>query len=498
MSARPNILYIMSDQHARGVAGCYGDAVVRTPALDRLAAGGVSFDAAYCPSPICVPSRMSAFTGQWPSEQQCWTLQDHLASDRPTWMHALGAAGYRPVLVGRMHAVGPDQMHGFAERIGGDAGPHWPGVPRQDLGPLAGAQGPCAASLRLSGRGNSAYQTVDEETAAQASDWLARRGRSGAGGAPFCLMVGFLLPHCPFVANAPDFDSYRGRIGPPRLPRPAPEHAWLAQWRRDCGIENPPAADAIRARTAYYGLVTRLDRLVGDVLDALDRTGLRESTLVVYCSDHGEQIGERGHWWKNTFYEQSVGVPLILSWPGRLPQGARRPQVVNLTDVAATLIDAAAAPELPAAHGRSLLPVARDPGAAWRNRTFSEYVTDGTGGWTGPAPTCQRMVRDGDFKLVYIDGHDPMLFDLSADPDEMTDLAGNPRHAKTRARLEALVLDGWDPAAIRAAVARRADGRRILHAWAGATRPPLSHVRPLDPAESWVETPPAPQEGLLP
>ncbi|MBD3625786.1 MAG: sulfatase-like hydrolase/transferase, partial [Rhodobacteraceae bacterium] len=92
MSTRPNILYIMSDQHARGVAGCYGDRIVQTPALDRLAATGVTFDAAYCPSPICVPSRMSAFTGQWPSDQQCWTLQDQLSSDRPTWMPALGAA----------------------------------------------------------------------------------------------------------------------------------------------------------------------------------------------------------------------------------------------------------------------------------------------------------------------------------------------------------------------------------------------------------------------
>src|SRR6056297_2334046 len=102
---RPNILYIMSDQHARRVTGCYGDALVRTPALDALAVRGVTFDAAYCPSPICVPSRMSALTGQWPHQQECWTLQDHLGTDRPTWAHALGAASYRPVLIGRMHSV---------------------------------------------------------------------------------------------------------------------------------------------------------------------------------------------------------------------------------------------------------------------------------------------------------------------------------------------------------------------------------------------------------
>jgi len=494
MSTRPNILYIMSDQHARGVAGCYGDRIVQTPALDRLAARGVTFDAAYCPSPICVPSRMSAFTGQWPSDQQCWTLQDQLSSDRPTWMHALGAAGYRPTLIGRMHAVGPDQLHGFAERLGGDAGPHWPGVPRQDLGPLAGAQGPCAASLRLSGPGNSAYQSVDEETAALACDWLAARGRADG---PFCLMVGFLLPHCPFVANPEDFDLYRGRVDSPRLPRPDPEHPWLAQWRRDSGIQSPDPSDIARARTAYYGLVTRLDRLIGAVLDALDRAGLSRNTLVIYCSDHGEQIGERGHWWKNTFYEQSAGVPLILSWPGHLPEGQRRAQVVNLTDLAATVIDAAGAPALPASRGRSLLPVARDPDAPWQNRTFSEYVTDTMAGWTGPAPTCQRMVREGDHKLIWIDGHQPMLFDLAADPDEMDDLAHDPAHADTRARLTALVLDGWDPQAIRTTVTRREAEKRILHEWAAQTRPPLVHVRDLDPAESWVDASPQ-QERTAP
>jgi len=492
MSTRPNILYIMSDQHARGVAGCYGDGIVRTPALDRLAAGGVTFDSAYCPSPICVPSRMSAFTGRYPSDQHCWTLQDQLASDVPTWMHAAGAAGYRPTLIGRMHAVGPDQMHGFAERLGGDAGPHWPGVPRQDLGQLAGAQGPCAASLRLSGRGNSGYQTVDEETAALARDWLLDRGRSDARDTPFCLMVGFLLPHCPFVANAEDYDPYLGRVDAPRLPRPDPEHPWMAAWRRAGGIEAPAPSDIARARTAYYGLVTRLDSLIGDVLAALDTAGLTDNTLILYCSDHGEQIGERGHWWKNTFYEQSVGVPLILSWPGRLPEGQRRSHVVNLTDVAATVADAAGAPALPASRGRSLLPVAVSPEADWQNRTFSEYVTDTMSGWTGPEPTCQRMVRDGHHKLIWIHGCEPMLFDLATDPDEMTDRSDDPAYAGIRARLEALALYEWDPDAIRATVARREADKRILHEWAATTRPPTVHVRALASGESWVEAPPPP------
>ena len=110
---RPNLLFLFSDQHCQKIAGCYGDKVVQTPNLDGLAAAGVVFDNAYCPSPICVPSRMSLLTGRHPHAQDCWTNDDFLASDRPTLAHAWGAAGYEPVLVGRLHAMGPDQLHGY-------------------------------------------------------------------------------------------------------------------------------------------------------------------------------------------------------------------------------------------------------------------------------------------------------------------------------------------------------------------------------------------------
>jgi len=120
MIRQPNILLIFSDQHAQRVAGCYGDPIAETPHLDRLAANGVTFDNAYCPSPICVPSRMSMLTGRYPGDQKCWTLQDYLPSDYPTWAHAVGAAGYRPTLISRLHSVGPDQLHGFRAQLARD------------------------------------------------------------------------------------------------------------------------------------------------------------------------------------------------------------------------------------------------------------------------------------------------------------------------------------------------------------------------------------------
>ena len=482
----------MSDQHARRVTGCYGDAVARTPNLDRLAARGVRFDNAYCASPVCVPSRMSAFTGQYPHEQRCWTLQDHLGSDRPTWMHSLGAAGYRPTLIGRMHSIGPDQMHGFADRLGGDAGPNWPGVPTQSLGPLAWAQGPGPTSLQRSGPGRSAYQTVDEETAALACDWLAAKGAEPARARdPFCLMVGFLLPHCPFVADPADYAMFDGKVPAPSLAVPDPEHPWLARWRKDCGLDKTSAEDRMRARTAYYALVTRMDRLIGTVFDALVQAGLEENTLIVYCSDHGEQIGEHGHWWKNTFYEDSVAVPLILSWPRRLPQGAHRGQIVNLIDIGATLIEAAGAPVLPASHGRSLLRICKTPAPRWDNVTFSEYVTDATANWCGSEPTRQRMIRKGRYKLIYIDGYEAMLFDLETDPGETCDLADDPALADIRSQLTAEVLETWDPVRIASDVRNREREKAILHEWANQTGPAQQHVRRLDPSESWLEPPPS-------
>ncbi|MCP8939108.1 sulfatase-like hydrolase/transferase [Alsobacter sp. SYSU M60028] len=488
---QPDILFFYSDQHARHVVGHAGDAVAVTPNLDRLARSGVWFDSAYCPSPICTPSRMSMLTGQWPHEQGCWTLEDQLRSDRPTYAHALGAAGYRTVLCGRMHSVGPDQLHGYAERDVGDCSPNWPGAPRQDLGVLAGAQGPARVSLERSGRGQSGYEVVDRAAVAAALERIAEIARARKAGStqPVFLTVSFVLPHCPFVARAEDFDLFEGRVGPPRLGRPDPdrEHPATAAWRRACGIEDFDPQAVIRARTAYYGLVRRLDAMIGEVLDAWHAAGLGGDSLVAYTSDHGEMLGEHGLFWKNCFYEQSVGVPLILSWPGRLPEGARCPRVVNLVDLGATFIAAAGAPALPRSRGRSLLGIAADPDAPWLDETYSEYVTDETPQWTGPTTVQQRMVRAGRWKLVVTRGERPQLFDLAADPDELRDLAEDPALADLRRDLEARVLRGWDADAIAREVAMRRREKNLLAEWARRTHPRSTLQFPITAADSWLD-----------
>jgi choline-sulfatase len=492
MSGKPNLLFLFSDQHAFHVAGCYGDRIAQTPNLDRLSADGVTFDAAYCPSPICVPSRMSMLTARHPSAQECWTNDDFLVSDRATWPHALGAAGYRPILVGRLHAMGPDQLHGYAEREIGDHSPNWGGVKRHDMGVLNETNDPHRTSLTRSGPGESVYEVKDRDVTRAAVACLDRLGAERKAGSknPFALTVGFMLPHPPYVATKDDYARFVGQVKPPRLARGAPEaeHPWLAWWRKNRSIETVDAADVLRARTAYYALTYRLDAMIGEVLDALKRNGLADNTLIVYSTDHGDQIGERGLWWKHTFYEESVRVPLILSWPGNLPQGERRRQIVNLVDLTATMLDALGAPALPHAQGRSFLDVARDAKAPWEDETVSEYCTDEIPVWTGGMAVRQRMLRRGDWKLIYYHGYRPQLFNLAEDPDELRDLGADPAHASMRDRLLERLLSDWSPDAIDSRMKARRRDKDIIGAWARGTNPANSHIWPTRPDQNRLDT----------
>lgn len=229
---QPNILFIFSDQHAQKVSGAYGDPIVRTPNIDRLAREGVRFDNAYCPSPICVPSRMATLTARWPHRQECWTNDDILRSDLPSWLHKAGAAGYDPVLIGRLHAIGPDQLHGYTSREVGDHSPNNVGAPRQSMGVLSGANDPNRESLENSGPGMSAYQVKDEEVTATAVRWLRENGSSRkADGRPFCLTIGYMLPHPPYVVDPAVYETYCDKVPDPKLGPEELVGEWHTWWR---------------------------------------------------------------------------------------------------------------------------------------------------------------------------------------------------------------------------------------------------------------------------
>ncbi|MEZ5863711.1 MAG: sulfatase-like hydrolase/transferase [Geminicoccaceae bacterium] len=476
---RPNLLFILSDQHAQRFAGCYGNGFGLTPNLDRLAARGVVFDRAYCPSPICLPSRASLLTGKHPHRHRCWTNSDALPSDEPTYAHALGAAGYRPELIGRMHFVGPDQLHGFVARPIGDHNSNWLGVSGVGHGIFQGTAGPDAISVVRSGAGRAAYEIKDEHTTEVALRRLDEIAAERAAGdqSPFCLTVGLMLPHPPYVVNDEDFDALPEAIEEPEIAAvPAgSDHPWLRWWRDRSGAAGLSTADQRRARRAYAALVRKMDRLIGQILDRLEAAGLADDTLVVYSSDHGDHAGDRGLWWKHTFYDESARIPLIMAWPGVLPAGERRQQVANLVDLPPTFAEALGGEALPDIDGRSLLAVAKDGATPWCDETFSEYCTDTSFDFAHGEYAIQRMLLRGRYKYVYYHGFPDQLFDLETDPLEQHDLSGDPRLAGVRLAMRAATLAGWSPAAIHHTLAEREARKALWAKWGEQVRPADTH-----------------------
>ena len=210
------------------------------------------------------------------------------------------------------------------------------------------------------------------------------------------------------------------------------------------------------AHAAYYGLVSYLDEKIGRLLDALEETGQRQNTVVVYVSDHGELLGEHGLWHKCCFYEGSVHIPLIISWPGYLPAGRRVREVVSLVDLTATLLDLAEAPAVASLDGSSLLPLACGEDTTWRNDALSEFYADGS---TRP----WAMLRRGRYKLVYSHEEAPELYDLETDPQEMHDLATDPACWEIREELIEQLLARWNPAALDRRIRQSQRERRLMY-----------------------------------
>jgi choline-sulfatase len=454
---QPNILVIMSDQHHAGVMGCAGDPIVQTPNLDRLADNGVRFTNSYCPSPLCGPSRMSFMTGCHPHEIGVWDNQDELKSDVSTFAHAFRSADYDTVLSGRMHFVGADQRHGFAERLIGDVSPTaylqagW--QLEKVVGDLVDTCGMGLNGIVKSGPGHTGYQEYDEAVTAKTAGWLQKRG-SKESEKPFLLTVGYVTPHCPFVSPPENFDYYKDKILLSDLPESDEHmHPRNVALRKGFGVDPAPPVNAQwRTRVAYYGLSTFLDRQVGTILDALEASGEADNTIVVYCSDHGESLGEHGLWWKSNFYDGSSRIPLIVSWPGHIKPGEVRTENVSLMDIGTTLMDLAGIDELPGVSGRSFQQLLNGDAAAWDDTVFAEYAVG----------TICRMVRSGPWKYNYYHEMEPELFNLDEDPNELHNLAGEPQHRDIEQHLHKLLLQDWDPDRVKKNTALAREETRLI------------------------------------
>lgn len=453
---------VMTDQHAARIMGCAGDEDAQTPALDQLAREGTRFENCYCPSPLCVPSRMAFLTGLEPHQTGVLTNDDYLASDIPTIAHAMGAAGYDCHLVGRMHFYGPDQHHGFAHRPIGDIGASYPGKPPPDIGLLTKGRGNRGPELEHSGAGETSYQAYDHAVTENAHATLekAQEVREKTG-RPYFVLISLFCPHPPYIARRSDYDAFAGKLPAPRLAKPDAEHPSIEDWRQAGNVDGVSKEATEKSRAAYYALVKMIDRLAGSVFDAVRHD---QNTLTIYTSDHGESLGERGLWWKSTMYDESAKVPLIMRGPGYAVNDVDQ-RVVNLMDLSATLLAEAQAPALPGHTGTNLR-----TDEDWLDQTVSAYY----GGLMNiDLPPLQHlMIRTKDHKLTLYNGAPPALFDLANDPDELTNLADDPAYAKLLGVMSARLLDGWDPDLIAQQQSLTRTRTAIIRKWVKTTDPP--------------------------
>ncbi|PYH46936.1 putative choline sulfatase [Aspergillus saccharolyticus JOP 1030-1] len=420
---RPNILYIMADQMAAPLLAFHDkDSPIKTPHLNKLAEEGVVFESAYCNAPLCAPSRFVMVTGQLPSKIGAYDNASDLPADIPTYAHYLRNEGYHTALAGKMHFCGPDQLHGYEQRLTSDIYPgdygwsvNWdePDIRPDWYHNMSSVMeaGPVVRTNQLD---------FDEEVMYKSTQYLYDHVRQ-RGDQPFCLTVSMTHPHDPYAMTKEYWDLYED------VEIPLPKHGAIPQDQQDphsqrvlkCidlwGKEMPE--ERIKAaRRAYYAACTYVDTNVGKLLKVLDNCGLRDDTIVVFTGDHGDMLGERGLWYKMTWYEGSARVPMIVHAPKRFAakRVSENVSTMDLLPTFADLVGASLVPGLPL-DGVSLLPYLTGEDGVKTDTVLGEYMAEGT-----QSPTV--MIRRGRWKFVYSLIDPPMLFDVVADPQERVNL----------------------------------------------------------------------------
>lgn len=446
---RPNILFICSDQHTGWALGSAGDPIVKTPNLDRLAARGVMFQSAYCGNPVCAPGRASLMTGKFASDVQSYCNSTPFECTEPTWGNRMRDAGYHAWATGKFDLwIGKDI--GFEQESTTHGHSQDPDITSLFRAPVC---------FRPKERNNAdgTYtdrRPPDEPKAEKAIRFL--RERSAGLGKPWVMYVGFSKPHPKFVAAL----KYRDIYPPAQMPLPEIPDGYLE--RRHTmfqvlanfkNVATPVPADRVRrARSAYFGLITELDEVIGAVLAELDRTGQTENTLIVYTSDHGEMLGQHGLWLKNVLLEGAVRVPLIMAGPG-IPAGKVVGTPVGHVDLVRTMLEIAGAPTGGSLRGHSLLPLMRGQPGSHPGYAYAESHSEGN-------CTGSFLVRKGGWKYLYFTGDEPLLFNLKDDPGEFHNLAGKPGAVAVQEELHGILTSLANPDAVTAAAFQKQ--RRVL------------------------------------
>ncbi len=534
VGGRPDILLVMADQLAPHFTSTYGHPLVRTPHLDALAERGVRFDAAYCHAPLCAPSRFTMLSGLTASTIGAWDNAAEFPASIPTLTHYLRLAGYRTILSGKMHFVGPDQLHGYEERLTTDIypadfawTPDWDKADERidkwyhNVDVLADA-GPAVTTYQID---------YDEEVGHTARRKLLDIARD-SDDRPFFLTASFIHPHDPYVARPEWWDLYDHDAidlpDPYDLDTADPHTRRIRAGIQADTVGGPKGAfptDQLRnARHGYYANASYFDDWLGRLVTTLEEIDRLERTVIVVTSDHGDMLGDRGVFFKMSFHERSARVPLVMAGPGieGADEGVTASNVCSLIDLLPTLVDVAT-------DGRGLddqgLTDHVDSGR-WAGRSLWPLATGGTddvdettGEYMGEMTSHPMfMIRRGRYKFISCATDPDQLYDLEVDPLERNNLitpAGDAASADSAtaiivdqtvreevplapvtdagdyrelaASFAAEVAERWDSEAIRERVIESQRRRRILQeAMSTGARTSWDHLPVNDVANAYV------------
>lgn len=437
--AKPNVLFIAVDDMNNDL-GCFGHSLVKSPSIDRLADRGVRFERAYCQFPLCSPSRSSLLTGLRPDSTRVFDLQYHFRQDLPdvvTLPQMFLRNGYYVARVGKMYHYGNpgdigtnglDDRASWGERYnpaGRDKTALEPDImnytPKRGLG---------SAMAFLADKTGTDEQHTDGKVADQAIRLLEEHKDK-----PFFIAAGFYKPHCPWVTPKKYFDLYSmdqmilpaitaqtpGDYPPPALAstRPWPYFGVTADQARECKL-------------AYYASISFVDAQIGRLLDAVDRLGLRENTIIVFWSDHGYHLGEHGLWFKQSCFEESAKVPLIISAPGYKTSGRACSRPVELVDLYPTLAELAGLTPPKHLEGVSLRPLIDNPQADWNHPAYTQVQR-------GADPGHSVRTERWRYTEWAFGNKGQELYDHENDPQELHNLAGDAKYVEVVAQMKALL-----------------------------------------------------------
>jgi choline-sulfatase len=430
---RPNIVFVLSDQHSYRYTGFMGHPVVRTPNLDRIAQQGVVFQNTYCNSPVCSPSRAGLMTGMYPSDSNSFCNATVYDGSQPAWGKLMRDAGYHCYATGKMDS-NPNFDLGFVEEQVGHGHVKNPDVTAFWRRPL------CARPQERAGVKGASRKQPNAGDKGKFDNLLKFIRQQRGSEKPWVGYCGAHMPHPAFRGLETYFNEYLPRGGLPDVSAQHLDdlHFVMQELRHYKRIAQPLPEDRIRAaRAAYFAMITEVDDYIGEVWRALEETGQLAHTIFVYTSDHGESLGEHGLWLKNNLYDVAARVPMVIAGAG-VPRGRVVSTPVSHVDLIRTFLDVGGAEQPAKLRGHSLLPLLRGERGDHPGWAYCENNTEGN-------CTGSYMIRKGDWKYIHFTWFDDLLFNLADDPGEFTNRIGDPAAKSIRDELQAILRSQVDP-----------------------------------------------------